>query len=90
MTTDPKPRPRPGFRHRDLGVELLFLGAEGDTIHVLNDVARAIYLLCDGTRGVAEIAGALCTEYDVAPAVAAADVARTLDDLRRAGLVTLD
>ncbi len=87
MTNGAMPRPCPGLTSRDLGDELLFLGADGDAIHVLNDVARAIYLLCDGARDAAAIASALSAEYDVAPEVAAADVARTLDDLARAGLI---
>jgi hypothetical protein len=87
MTNGTAPRPCPGFTFRDLGDELLFLGADGDAIHVLNDVARAVYFLCDGSRDGAAIASALCAEYDVAPEVAASDVARTLDDLARAGLI---
>jgi hypothetical protein len=55
---------------------------------VLNDTAREIYLLCDGTRTLAQIAAALRATYDVTPEKARQDVDRVIGDLNAAGVIS--
>ncbi len=83
-----KPKRTGRFQERDLEDEYLFFDAEGDRVHVLNETARRIYLLCDGTRTEEEIARVLCEEFEVEEATASADVARTVEALRGLGLVS--
>jgi hypothetical protein len=71
------PRPTEGAYGRDAGDECLFRDRDGIRIHVLNRTAREIYLLCDGSRSPAELAGELATRYAVDARTARADV----DDL---------
>lgn len=84
MKTAPEWRPvaAPGLVGRDLEDEYIFLDAAGDRLHVLNSVARDVFLLCDGARSVARIAEEIVATYDVPAEVAAADVSAVLDELR--------
>jgi hypothetical protein len=70
---------------RDLRDEYVLLGSAGDRIHVLNDTAREIYLLCDGTRTLEQIAVVLRATYDLTPEKAHADVLRVIGELDEAG-----
>ncbi|MCU0231117.1 MAG: PqqD family protein [Acidobacteria bacterium] len=84
---DFRPRPNPQLTSRDLRDEYVLLGSAGDRIHVLNDTAREIYLLCDGTRTLEQIAAALRATYDVTPEKARADVLRVIGELDEAGVL---
>ena len=53
----------------------------------LNDVGGRVWDLCDGTRTVAEVADAICSEYDVALSTAVDDTGALIEDLAGAGLV---
>jgi pyrroloquinoline quinone biosynthesis protein D len=86
---DYRPKHNPQVTGRDLGDEYVFLGRTGDRIHVLNDTAREIYLLCDGTRTLAQIAEALRATYDVPPEKAREDVERVIGDLNAAGVLSV-
>jgi hypothetical protein len=59
-----------------------------DFVYTLSPVAAKIWSLLDGERTVEEIAHALCNEFDVEPAAAAADAAALLEDLASASLVS--
>ena len=59
-----------------------------DFVYTLSPVAARIWSLLDGERTVEEIAHALCNEFDVEPAAAAADAAELLEDLASASLVS--
>ncbi len=72
---------------RDLGEELLVYDPDGDQVHVLNEVAREIFLLCDGSRNPADIAAELTERFLVERAQALADVNETLDRLIGLGLL---
>jgi len=74
---------------KDLGDEYVFYDRSGDRVHVLNATARAVYLLCDGTRSVEEIAGEITAEYDVDGDTALRDVRETVRQLVELGLVAL-
>jgi len=85
---DYRPKPNPQVTGRDLRDEYVLLGSAGDRIHVLNDTAREIYLLCAGTRTLAEIAAALRATYDVPPEKAREDVERVIAELDAAGVLS--
>lgn len=85
---DYRPKQNPQVTGRDLRDEYVLLGSAGDRMHVLNDTAREIYLLCDGTRTLDQIAAALRATYDVAPEKARADVLRVIRELDAAGVLS--
>ena len=88
MVQDPsRPRRTGTYLEKDLSGEYLFYDREGDRVHVLNGTAREIYLLCDGTRTVAVIAGALRERFDVDEATALRDSASTIAALVEQGLL---
>lgn len=58
-----------------------------DFVYTLSPVAARIWALVDGSRSVEAIADELCSEFDVDPATAAADVTALLEDLASASLV---
>ncbi|HET9300481.1 MAG TPA: PqqD family protein [Candidatus Polarisedimenticolaceae bacterium] len=84
------PRPAPGTHGRDAGDECLFRDADGMRIHVLNRTAREIYLLCDGSRTPAEVAGELADRYLVDPGTARADVDVLVELLVGLGILSRD
>ena len=85
-------RPRGGdaLTGRDLKDEYVLLGRTGDRLHVLNDTAREIFLLCDGRRTVREIVRTMTERFEVTEAQAADDVRDTLSEFVALGIVTLD
>jgi len=78
------------------GVLMQSSGAEGwmvyepdsDSLHALNDSARAIWELCDGSTSPSEMAAAISELTGVELSMAQRDVDETLSLLRRLGLVT--
>lgn len=84
------PRPAQGAYGRDAGDECLFRDADGMRIHVLNRTAREIYLLCDGSRSPAEVAGELAERYLVDPGTARADVEDLVELLVRLRILSRD
>ncbi len=58
-----------------------------DSLHLLNDTARAIWELCDGSTSPEEITRAIVELTGIESEVAARDVAATLDTLSDLGLV---
>ena len=84
----PVPRPAPAAQgSRDLGDEFLFYDRDGDQVHVLNGSAREIFLLCDGIRTVAEVAGAFAKRYGTDEALARRDAERIIRELTDLGLL---
>jgi hypothetical protein len=73
--------PTGSLNHRDLGDEFLFYDRDGDRVHVLNGVARQVFLLCDGRRTNTEIVSEIVTRYAVEAERARDDVIRTLSEL---------
>jgi GGDEF domain-containing protein len=60
----------------------------GERALILNSVADAVLELCDGSRSVSEIAQFVRDTLDVPPdADVAADIAKVIDELARAGMV---
>ena len=52
----PRPRTRDDVVFRRLGEEFAILDPSGQVVHVLNPSAAAVWVLCDGSRSVEEIA----------------------------------
>ncbi len=56
-------------------------------VSTLDETGTLLWAAIDGTRSEGDLATLLCASFDVAPAVALADVAAFLDELADAGLV---
>jgi len=82
------PRHADGLTGKDLEHEYVILDRAGDRFYQLNGTARDIYLLCDGSRTLDDIARALCASYDVPLEIARQDTARTIEELTQAGILT--
>ncbi len=85
-----RPRAQDLLTGRDLKDEYVLLGRTGDRLHVLNDTAREIFLLCDGRRTIAEIVCTITERFEVTEEQAADDVRATLSEFVALGIVTLD
>jgi hypothetical protein len=59
-----------------------------DYVYTLSPVAASVWELVDGNRSMDEIVDAICAEYDVDRATAAADVTALLADLSDAALIS--
>jgi len=67
--------------------QAVLLDIESGEYFLLNDVGKRVWDLCDGTRTVAQVADAICSEYDVPPDTALDDTGALLENLAGAGLV---
>lgn len=63
---------------------------DSDSLHVLNDSARAIWELCDGTTSSKEMAEAISLLTGIDVGQANADVEAALTNLSSIGLVAMD
>jgi hypothetical protein len=68
------------------GKEVLLNVADGQ-YYALDDVGSRIWMLCDGTRSVADVIATLCEEYDASPKEIQSDALELLADLLDAKLV---
>ncbi len=87
ISADARPRPTTQTEGRDLGDEMLFYDRNGDQIHILNGTAREIYLLCDGSRSIDDVAASMVVKYEIPAADARQDVEETVDRLIGLGLL---
>jgi hypothetical protein len=69
--------------------ELILLRLKEDELLGLNQVARRIWEMADGTRTVAQIAKALAAEFDVSTESVLADSCRFINELAAMRAVTL-
>ncbi len=60
---------------------------ETDSLHVLNDSARAIWELCDGNTNASEMADAISELTGLSTEHAERDVSSTLEQLRQLDLI---
>jgi len=74
---------------KDLRNEYLLYDHKGDRMHVLNATARAIYLLCDGTRRMEDLVREFGDLYSLDDSTARDDADRAVEDLIELGLVSL-
>lgn len=85
-------RPSPDVVFRRVGEEAVLVPLRQnvgnlDWVYTLSPVAAHVWQLLDGVRPLDDLVAAVCDEFDVEPAVAAADVTELLDSLREAGLI---
>jgi len=80
-------RPIAAATGRDLGDEYLFYDREHNRIHVLNETAREVFLLCDGIRTEHEIGEILAGRFEVDGPSALADAHELVGMLVELGLV---
>jgi hypothetical protein len=75
---------------RELAGEMIVMSAVDSTLYSLDDVATAIWKALDGVTPLhAVIEQRLCTEYDVAPEVAAPYVEQFIVELAERGILLL-
>jgi hypothetical protein len=67
--------------------QTVLLDIQSGEYFALNDVGRSVWDLCDGSRTVAEVIEAMCSEYDVPAETASDDTGALLESLVGAGLV---
>ena len=84
-----RPKQIPGILQRDLGTEYVFYDASGERFHVLNETARDIYLMCDGSRTIHDIALALTAARDIDLATATRDTREAIEQMVRIGLLQI-
>jgi hypothetical protein len=80
-------KPRKGVQSRLVEGELVVLDREHDLIHQLNKTATFIWQYCDGQRSAADIANAVCENFEVDEPTAIKEVIETLERLRDLDLV---
>lgn len=61
---------------------------ETDSLHVLNDSAKAIWELCDGETSSSEMAAAISELTGISDSQAESDVRAALSDLRSINLIS--
>ena len=72
---------------RELDGEAVIITLKDRRIHVLNETATVIYRrICEG-GSAQDACAALCSDYDITPECARADVASTLDELVGLGIL---
>jgi hypothetical protein len=81
------PRRASGVQGKDLGDEFLFYDHGGDRVHVLNETARTIYMLCDGNRTVEQIVREFARTYELDDETAERDTRETITRLVECGLI---
>ena len=81
--------PAPGVVGRRVQNEAVVVLASQAKVKVLNEVGARIWSLADGSRNLGEIAAILCTEYQVEPEQAQADVLQFVAELVDRGALLL-
>jgi len=70
--------------------QVLLVDAVRRSVHTVNTTGGMIWAQCDGTQTVTAIIAALAQMFTIAPETIAADVTRSITDLRNFGLVRTD
>ena len=78
---------RTGVQSRLVEGEMVVLDREHDLIHQFNKTATFIWEHCDGQQSAAEIAKAVCENFDVDEATAIKGVIETLERLQSLRLI---
>jgi hypothetical protein len=82
-----RPARRADLLTRVVDEEVVILDLARGQVHRLNVTASLIWDLCDGMTAADAIAGRLAAEFNRQPPEVAADVATTLDEFHRLGLL---
>jgi hypothetical protein len=80
-------RRRTGVQSRLVEGELIILDRDRDLIHQFNKTATFIWEHCDGHESAAEIANAVCENFEVDEPTAIKEVIETLERLRDLELI---
>jgi hypothetical protein len=83
------PRALGTLEGKDLVDEYIFYDAKGEEVHVLNGIAREIFLLCDGERSVDDLVKNIVDRYEVDEETARRDISELLQNLVDLKLVGL-
>ena len=75
------PRHAPNVLSQRSNDEIILFNLEHGNYYSLTEAGVRIWDLCDGSRGVSEIAAVISSEYDVPVDVAQEDVLELLNDL---------
>ena len=78
---------QPGVQSRLVEGEMVVLDREHDLIHQLNKTATFIWEHCDGQQSAADIANAVCKNFEVDEATAIKEVIETLERLQSLRLI---
>ena len=78
---------RMGVQSRLVEGEMVVLDREHDLIHQLNKTATFIWEHCEGQQSAAEIANAVCENFEVDEATAIREVIQTLERLQSLRLI---
>lgn len=81
------PAPNPSVVGRVVDGEAVLVLPDQGQVKVLNEVGARFWSLADGSRSIAQIAQAICTEYDVDPDQAEADALEFFTSLSDKGVV---
>lgn len=71
------------------GDRLVLLSLETGLYYALDEVGARVWELCDGRRGLAQIAAVVVDEFDAPPATVARDVAELVRELECEQLVSV-
>lgn len=82
------PTQRSHLHARAVEGEMVVLDREGELVHQLNLTASFIWDRCDGRRSILQIGADLAAAFDVDLGTATEDVAATVSQFERLGLVT--
>ena len=82
-----RPLRRADLLARVVDAEVVILDRERGQVHHLNVTASCIWNQCDGATAPDAIAGRLAAEFGREQHDVVADVAKTLDEFRRLGLL---
>ena len=75
------------FIWRRMGDEIVLVGNNGLSMHMLNKTAANIWEMCDGTRSIDDIIGIICERFEVSAEEASADVRSIIQRMEAAGFV---
>ena len=82
-----RPQARDDVSEELIDQDLFLYDEETGTVHQLNSGAAMVWLLCDGTRDVDEIAGEIATSSNVEADQVMPDVQEALDQFAALGLL---
>lgn len=80
-------RVRDDIQAQNIGDEVMLHDSSGQTIHVLNHTAYAIWKLCDGQHTLDEISDIIFEKYPDAGSWLKDDIQTTIEDFRQKNLL---
>lgn len=90
VATSVKPLKADHLRGELLDDSLVLYDEAGETVHILNRTATAIWSLCDGTRDVRQVTKDTARLFGERSGLIRGDVLQMIEELSQVGLVTFD